>query len=536
MSKKRETQHKIVENYKLYEEIGAGQYGKVFRAIDTKTGETVAVKVIPLEKFAHVPKLEEFTANEIKTLGRINNPNVIKFIEMLKTTNNMYLVYEFCEGGTLERLLQQKHHFTELEAMKWFGQIMNAFKALYKENILHRDLKPSNILLHKDILKIADFGFCKRLMSPYELTLTMVGSPIYMAPEILKGQPYTIKADVWSLGVVLYELLFGICPYEDQTLAGLIGQIDNNPVILRKEINNISLNTENLVKKMLIKDSKARMEWIELLEWPLKIEELEASALKPSATGMRLDLDTVNKFNDAGNQRKEEEKKIFGTLLRERSKVLFLVENLVSTLEYNLNSKAPLLALMLIKKINLLVEALKKEISIENSNSKYANLPSWNSFRSAEAYVTFSTRLNGEYDEIIKTLGMFKGDVQNMITANPLDPELNDQTFKIEMMDTFVNYSYFHKLLIHYAEDLNETIQSKLKLKQDDLAQKYMIHGLNLLECETIDEFFEAHIEQGSITATLQEQSYFRALSASNKEKLQEILATKLNTVKLTKY
>jgi serine/threonine protein kinase len=96
---------KVVENYLLYESIGAGQYGKVYRAKNQKTGETVAIKVIPLEKFHHVPKLEEFTTNEIKTLSRITNPNVVKFIEMLKTANNTYLVYEFCDGGTLEDVL-----------------------------------------------------------------------------------------------------------------------------------------------------------------------------------------------------------------------------------------------------------------------------------------------------------------------------------------------------------------------------------------------------------------------------------------------
>jgi len=99
----------------------------------------------------------------------------------------------------------------------------------------------------------------------------------------------------------LYELLFGICPYEDQTLAGLISQIDNNPIVLRKEINQISQNTELLLKRMLIKDTKARMEWTDLLEYPLKIEELE-NATKPPP--MRLDLETVNKFNDVGNTKK----------------------------------------------------------------------------------------------------------------------------------------------------------------------------------------------------------------------------------------
>jgi len=77
-------------------------------------------------------------------------------------------------------------------------------------------------LLHDGVIKVADFGFCKTLLSPSDLTQTMVGSPIYMAPEILKGCNYNIKADIWSMGVVLFEMLFGYCPFEDKTIARLI--------------------------------------------------------------------------------------------------------------------------------------------------------------------------------------------------------------------------------------------------------------------------------------------------------------------------
>ncbi len=91
---------------------------------------------------------------------------------------------------------------------------------LVKENVLHRDLKPSNILIHSNgEIKIADFGFCKSLLNENDMTKTMVGSPVYMAPEILKGQQYTIKADIWSMGVCLFEMLFGYCPFEARNIA-----------------------------------------------------------------------------------------------------------------------------------------------------------------------------------------------------------------------------------------------------------------------------------------------------------------------------
>lgn len=84
---------------------------------------------------------------------------------------------------------------------------------------MHRDLKPANIMLHNGQVKLGDFGFCKSMNHPDDLSSTMVGSPIYMAPEILKGKDYNIKADIWSLGCVLYEMLYGCCPYEEKSMA-----------------------------------------------------------------------------------------------------------------------------------------------------------------------------------------------------------------------------------------------------------------------------------------------------------------------------
>ena len=101
---------------------------------------------------------------------------------MLKTVNNFYFVYEFCNGGTLDKLMQKEGPFPEKRAITYFRQMVEAFKVLTKGNIMHRDLKPDNILMHNGSIKLGDFGFCKPLENALDMANTMLGSPIYMAP------------------------------------------------------------------------------------------------------------------------------------------------------------------------------------------------------------------------------------------------------------------------------------------------------------------------------------------------------------------
>ena len=114
---------------------------------------------------------------------------------MLKTENHFYFIYEYCNDGTLESIMHLNGTIQEEDAVKIICQIIKAFKVLVKDSILHRDLKPGNILFHQGNVKIADFGFCKDL-EKNDLTKTMVGSPIYMAPEVLFGLPYGHTAEV----------------------------------------------------------------------------------------------------------------------------------------------------------------------------------------------------------------------------------------------------------------------------------------------------------------------------------------------------
>ena len=127
---------------------------------------------------------------------------------------------------------------------------------------MHRDLKPSNVLVDNGEAKLADFGFCKKMKGEFEMTKSIVGSPIYMAPELLQGRYYCTKADIWSLGVLLYEMLHGKCPYEENSIPTLLDKIKSSEL---KFMPGLSLETKQLLEAMLSFNPSSRIGWAELL-------------------------------------------------------------------------------------------------------------------------------------------------------------------------------------------------------------------------------------------------------------------------------
>lgn len=144
-------------------------------------GAQIAIKVVKRELLKG--KFSELLENEIRVLRTCNNDNIIKLYDIKKTANNFYLIMEYCNEGDLHQYLKAKKHLCEDEAVEYFVQILHAFQTLVKNKIMHRDFKLANILKHNGNIKIADFGFSKLLSAGQDLTSTMLGSPLNMAPE-----------------------------------------------------------------------------------------------------------------------------------------------------------------------------------------------------------------------------------------------------------------------------------------------------------------------------------------------------------------
>jgi serine/threonine-protein kinase ULK/ATG1 len=253
---------KVVENYVLERKIGSGQYGDVFKGFNRTNSQDIAIKVINREKLKG--KFNELFDNEIRVLKACNNINIVKLYDIKKTANNYYLIMEYCNEGDLAGYLKARRRLSEDEAVEFLVQILNAFRSLVKNKIMHRDFKLANILKHDGHLKIADFGFSKLLEEDDVTTATMLGSPLNMAPEILNNKEYNNKADIWSIGTVFYEILFGKPPYTASNIVELVKKVNTKALTIPKREYPISDLAEDLLRRMLVQNPAHRIEWEDL--------------------------------------------------------------------------------------------------------------------------------------------------------------------------------------------------------------------------------------------------------------------------------
>lgn len=197
----------------LNDELGKGAFSIVYGGVVEETGESVAIKMVS----KNIVEQDEYNKNafisEIKIMKRLNSRNIIHLIDVHETKNNFYIILERAQS-TLRRELRECGPLDEAAAMSCLIQILNGFGELVMNGVIHRDLKPDNILLCGGILKIGDFGFAKNLNSTSSMLKTLVGTPAYMAPQILKEERYTYKCDIWSLGVIVYEMVVGKIPWQ----------------------------------------------------------------------------------------------------------------------------------------------------------------------------------------------------------------------------------------------------------------------------------------------------------------------------------
>jgi len=240
--------------------IGHGSFSMVYKGEHIESGKVVAIKKINItfNNGFNREKIEK----EIEIMKSLKHKNIVQLYESLYDNyNSVFLIMEYCDGGNLSQFLNKKP-LKEKYVKEFMNQICSAVKYLYQHKILHRDIKPQNIMMiDKKTIKLTDFGFAKNFQSDEEtMAQTICGSPIYMAPEIIKCNQYSIKTDLWSIGVILYEMVIGRPPYKAHNHLELIHKIDKEPIYFPIAIL-VSHECRELINGLLQKDPNKRISW-----------------------------------------------------------------------------------------------------------------------------------------------------------------------------------------------------------------------------------------------------------------------------------
>ncbi len=242
--------------------IGGGAIGCVYAGVDTLTSEKVAIKELREELVASMPELVERFRREGELLVRLNHPNIVKILATVEEEQHHYIIMEYVGGGSLADLIQREPEIPIERVLSVCVELADALSRAHHLDILHRDIKPGNILLAEDgTPRLTDFGLA-RLSGAEALTTSgsILGTFPYLSPEACSNQKLDQRSDIWSFGIILYEMLTGELPFRGETPFEIIWSIKNqslpDPRLLREGIPDALVE---LIRKMLMKDREARI-------------------------------------------------------------------------------------------------------------------------------------------------------------------------------------------------------------------------------------------------------------------------------------
>jgi len=254
-------------NYEVIATLGKGGMGQVYLALDTRLGRKVALKLLPFSQTRdpnHVQRLEQ----EARTASALNHPNIVTIHEIGEADSIHFMATEYVEGETLrERMANAELSVREIVALA--VQIASALRAAHRAGIVHRDIKPENIMLRSDaVVKVLDFGLAKLTGAAEVESGLIMGTTPYMSPEQARGETVDARTDVWSLGVVVYEMIKGTVPFTGETHRQTVTSIleDELPALDRE----VPDELQQLIAKALTKDRSARYDDASSMENELK--------------------------------------------------------------------------------------------------------------------------------------------------------------------------------------------------------------------------------------------------------------------------
>ena len=289
--------YKKIGNYILLTTIGSGTFSTVKLGIHLPTQQKVAIKILDKDKIVDESDIKRIS-REIHILSKLRHPNIAQLYETLPSEHHIYIIMEHIEGHDLFQYIYSVTRLTELKASKFFRQLISCLEYIHKLGIVHRDIKPENILLNKKktLLKLVDFG----LSNSYQhgnLLKTACGSPCYAAPEMIRGKEYDgLYSDLWSCGVVLYCMLVGKLPFDDEDIKVLYHNIKSANYYMPSYL---SIIAQDCLRKILTPNPKKRIRIEELKKHPFFLLGEKTPLLKGILVGVEdipIEYDIVQKM------------------------------------------------------------------------------------------------------------------------------------------------------------------------------------------------------------------------------------------------
>ncbi|TYI55063.1 hypothetical protein E1A91_D11G115000v1 [Gossypium mustelinum] len=298
-------QVRLVGDYILGPRIGSGSFAVVWRSRHRQHGLEVAVKEI--DKKLLSSKVSESLLKEISILSTINHPNIIQLFEAIETEDRIFLVLEYCDGGDLAAYIQRYGKVSEEVARHLMRQLAAGLQVLQEKHLIHRDLKPQNLLLTKGStpqLKIGDFGFARSL-TPENLADTLCGSPLYMAPEIIQNKKYDAKADLWSVGAILFQLVTGKPPFDGNNQLQLFQNILRSTELQFPEgaLEKLHPDCVNLCRSLLRHDPVERLTFREFFDHKFLGERSKKVGLELDSSRLQSEA-MVEQFDSSASENK----------------------------------------------------------------------------------------------------------------------------------------------------------------------------------------------------------------------------------------